>query len=50
MVTSLDAEIIDTVDVLGAPTDEDLGRVVDFGKRFAEKVKSLTEIACLDYY
>lgn len=39
MLKNMDAEIVGAVEVLGSPRDEDIRDVVDFGKKFAEKVK-----------
>ncbi len=41
MVDRLDGEVAGVVDITGSPTDEDLKGVVEFGKEFAEKIKSI---------
>ncbi len=41
MVDRLDGEIAGAVDITGAPNDENIEEVVEFGKEFAEKIKSI---------
>ncbi|KXB07058.1 metallo-beta-lactamase [candidate division MSBL1 archaeon SCGC-AAA382C18] len=39
MLGDMDAEVVGSVGVLGSPEDEDIRKVINFGKEFANKVK-----------
>ena len=41
LVKGMKGEVVDTVSVLGTPTEEDLEKVVDFGREFAEQITSM---------
>ncbi len=41
MLEDLDAELVGAVEILGSPTEDDLSEVVEFGKKFAEKISAL---------
>ncbi len=42
MIEKLDMEVVGTVEIRGSPREREIDEIVNFGKKFARKIKTLT--------